>query len=106
MKKSIYTSVGLRLAGAAVALLLTSSVALAQSGGSVENPLGGPTANMWRLACNSKEVEAKCRKLSCVFPGICKNLNTDQAPLVSLYRRARGVQGIKKVLIASGRATE
>jgi uncharacterized radical SAM protein YgiQ len=57
---------------------------------------------MWRLACNSAEVEAKCRKLSCVFPGICKNLNTDQAPLVNLYRRARGVQGVKKVLIASG----
>jgi uncharacterized radical SAM protein YgiQ len=68
----------------------------------VISDLGGPTANMWRLACNSKEVEAKCRKLSCVFPGICKNLNTDQTPLVSLYRRARGVKGIKKVLIASG----
>ena len=68
----------------------------------VISDLGGPTANMWRLACNSKEVEAKCRKLSCVFPGICKNLNTDQTPLVSLYRRARNVQGVKKVLIASG----
>jgi uncharacterized radical SAM protein YgiQ len=68
----------------------------------VISDLGGPTANMWRLACNSKEVEAKCRKLSCVFPGICKNLNTDQAPLVKLYRRAREVTGVKKVLIASG----
>ena len=68
----------------------------------VISDLGGPTANMWRLACNSKEVEAKCRKLSCVFPGICKNLNTDQTPLVSLYRRARSVPGVKKVLIASG----
>lgn len=68
----------------------------------VISDLGGPTANMWRLACKSKEVEAKCRKLSCVFPGICKNLNTDQTPLVSLYRRARAVPGIKKVLIASG----
>ncbi len=64
--------------------------------------LGGPTANMWRLACKSKEVEAKCRKLSCVFPGICKNLNTDQTPLISLYRRARELDGVKKVLIASG----
>ena len=68
----------------------------------VISDLGGPTANMWRLACKSKEVEAKCRKLSCVFPGICKNLNTDQKPLVDLYRRARGVEGVKKVLIASG----
>ena len=68
----------------------------------VISDLGGPTANMWRLACKSKEIEAKCRKLSCVFPGICKNLNTDQTPLVSLYRRARALPGIKKVLIASG----
>jgi uncharacterized radical SAM protein YgiQ len=68
----------------------------------VISDLGGPTANMWRLACKSKEVEAKCRKLSCVFPGICKNLNTDQTPLVQLYRRARSVPGVKKVLIASG----
>jgi uncharacterized radical SAM protein YgiQ len=68
----------------------------------VISDLGGPTANMWRLACKSKEVEARCRKLSCVFPGICKNLNTDQTPLVNLYRRAREVRGVKKVLIASG----
>jgi uncharacterized radical SAM protein YgiQ len=68
----------------------------------VISDLGGPTANMWRLACKSKDVEAKCRKLSCVFPGICKNLNTDQTPLARLYRRARAVPGIKKVLIASG----
>ena len=68
----------------------------------VISDLGGPTANMWRLACKSREVEAKCRKLSCVFPGICKNLNTDQTPLISLYRRARSVPGVKKVLIASG----
>lgn len=68
----------------------------------VISDLGGPTANMWRLACKSKEIEAKCRKLSCVFPGICKNLNTDQTPLIHLYRRARSLPGIKKVLIASG----
>ena len=68
----------------------------------VISDLGAPTANMWRLACKSREVEARCRKLSCVFPGICKNLDTDQTPLVQLYRRARDVPGVKKVLIASG----
>ncbi len=68
----------------------------------VISDLGGPTANMWRLACKSKDIEAKCRKLSCVFPGICKNLNTDQKPLVELYRKARELDGVKKVLIASG----
>ncbi|MCR9104060.1 MAG: YgiQ family radical SAM protein [Gammaproteobacteria bacterium] len=68
----------------------------------VISDLGGPTANMWRVACKSKHIEASCRKLSCVFPGICKNLNTDQTPLIHLYRRARTVPGVKKVLIASG----
>jgi uncharacterized radical SAM protein YgiQ len=68
----------------------------------VISDLGGPTANMWRLACKSKEIEAACRKLSCVYPGICKNLETDQMPLVDLYRAARELPGIKKVLIASG----
>ena len=68
----------------------------------VISDLGGPTANMWRLACKDEKTEAACRKLSCVFPGICKNLNTDQMPLVRLYRKARALPGIKKVLIASG----
>jgi uncharacterized radical SAM protein YgiQ len=64
--------------------------------------LGGPTANMWRLNCKSKEIEESCRRPSCVYPNICKNLNTDQTPLISLYRKARDIDGVKKVLIASG----
>jgi uncharacterized radical SAM protein YgiQ len=64
--------------------------------------LGGPTANMYRLHCKSPDIEAHCRRLSCVYPGICKNLNTDHAPLIRLYRRARNLPGIKKILIASG----
>ena len=68
----------------------------------VISDLGGPTANMYRLACKSREIESACRRPSCVYPGICSNLNTDHAPLVHLYRRARELPGIKKVLIASG----
>jgi len=68
----------------------------------VISDLGGPTANMYRLACKSREIESACRRPSCVFPGICPNLNTDHSPLISLYRRARELPGIKKVLIASG----
>jgi len=64
--------------------------------------LGGPTANMYRIACKSKEIEAHCRKPSCVYPDICPNLNTDHTPLIQLYRRARALQGIKKILIGSG----
>jgi uncharacterized radical SAM protein YgiQ len=64
--------------------------------------LGGPTANMYRLACKNPEIEAACRKPSCVYPGICPNLNTDHAPLIKLYRRARALPGIKKIFIASG----
>jgi uncharacterized radical SAM protein YgiQ len=68
----------------------------------VISDLGGPTANMYRLACKSRAIESACRRPSCVFPGICPNLNTDHSPLIKLYRRARGLPGIKKVLIASG----
>jgi uncharacterized radical SAM protein YgiQ len=68
----------------------------------VISDLGGPTANMYRLACKSCEIESACRRPSCVFPGICPNLNTDHAPLIELYRKARALPGIKKVLIASG----
>jgi len=64
--------------------------------------LGGPTANMWRLHCKDPKIESSCRRLSCVYPGICNNLNTDQMPLVRLYRKARAIPGIKRVLIASG----
>jgi uncharacterized radical SAM protein YgiQ len=64
--------------------------------------LGGPTANMYRLACKSREIEAKCRKPSCVYPDVCDNLNTDHSPLIQLYRKARAIDGIKKISIASG----
>ena len=68
----------------------------------VVSDLGGPTANMYRLHCKSAAVESACRRPSCVYPGVCPNLNTDHAPLINLYRRARGLKGVKKVLIASG----
>ncbi len=64
--------------------------------------LGGPTANMYRLACKDPKVEAACRLPSCVYPGICPNLNTDHSSLIKLYRRARALPGIKKIFIASG----
>jgi uncharacterized radical SAM protein YgiQ len=68
----------------------------------VISDLGGPTANMWRIGCKSTAIEAACRKPSCVYPGICPNLNTDHGPLVKLYRRARQLRGVKKILISSG----
>jgi uncharacterized radical SAM protein YgiQ len=68
----------------------------------VISDLGGPTANMYRLHCKSAAIESACRRPSCVFPGICPNLNTDHAPLIKLYRRARALKGVKKVLVASG----
>ncbi len=64
--------------------------------------LGGPTANMYRMACKDAEIEAACRRLSCVYPEICPNMNTDHSALVHLYREARRVPGVKKVLIGSG----
>ena len=64
--------------------------------------LGGPTANMYRLHCKDPEIEKNCRKPSCVYPGVCQNLHTDHAPLTQLYRKAREIRGIKKILIGSG----
>lgn len=64
--------------------------------------LGGPTANMYRLSCTDKQIESSCRRLSCVYPDICKNLNTDHSALIKLYREARAVPGIKKITIGSG----
>ena len=68
----------------------------------VISDLGGPTANMYRIGCKSPEIEAACRKPSCVHPGICPNLNTDHGPLIRMYRRARALRGVKKILIGSG----
>ncbi|MDY0012257.1 MAG: YgiQ family radical SAM protein [Rhodocyclaceae bacterium] len=64
--------------------------------------LGGPTANMYRLACKDKAIESACRRLSCVYPGICENLGTDHGPLIQLYRKARRIPGVKKLTIGSG----
>jgi uncharacterized radical SAM protein YgiQ len=64
--------------------------------------MGGPTANMYRLACKDKKIEESCRRLSCVYPTICVNLGTDHSKLISLYRKARAIPGVKKVLISSG----
>ncbi|HTA19340.1 MAG TPA: DUF3362 domain-containing protein, partial [Polyangia bacterium] len=68
----------------------------------VISDLGGPTANMYRLACKSPEIEAACRLPSCVHPDVCPNLGTDHGPLIALYRKARAIPGIKKIVIASG----
>ena len=68
----------------------------------VISDLGGPTANMYRMACKDPQIESSCRRLSCVYPGICENLNTDHAPLISVYQKARALPGIKKILISSG----
>ncbi|MBL7000873.1 MAG: YgiQ family radical SAM protein [Gammaproteobacteria bacterium] len=64
--------------------------------------VGGPTANMYRMQCSIKKIEQSCRRLSCVYPEICKNLNTDHTPLIKLYQRARNLDGIKRIHVASG----
>ncbi len=64
--------------------------------------LGGPTANMYRMRCKSRKIESACRRLSCVYPDICKHMDTSHKPLISLYRKARAVPGIKRIFVASG----
>jgi uncharacterized radical SAM protein YgiQ len=68
----------------------------------VISDLGGPTANMYRLACKNPLIEAACRRPSCLFPGICPSLNSDHGPLIDLYRQARQAPGVKKITIGSG----
>ncbi len=68
----------------------------------VISDIGGPTANMYRMACKDPKIEAACRRLSCVFPDICPNLNTSHDDLIRLYRKVREVKGVKKVTVASG----
>ena len=68
----------------------------------VISDIGGPTANMYRMACKDPKIEAACRRPSCVFPGICENLNTSHDDLIRLYRKVREVEGVKKVMVASG----
>jgi uncharacterized radical SAM protein YgiQ len=68
----------------------------------VISDIGGPTANMYRMNCSRPEVRAKCRRLSCVHPKVCKLLNTDHGPLIDLMRQTRQEEGIKRVFVASG----
>lgn len=68
----------------------------------VISDLGGPTANMYRLNCKDETIEKHCRKPSCVYPDVCENLITDHSNLTQLYRKARDIKGVKKILIASG----
>ncbi|HJW26366.1 MAG TPA: YgiQ family radical SAM protein [Rhodocyclaceae bacterium] len=68
----------------------------------IVSDLGGPTANMYHLKCKDEKIESSCRRLSCVYPDICENMNTDHSKLVSLYRKARALPGVKRILIGSG----
>ncbi len=68
----------------------------------VISDLGGPTANMYKLRCKSPKAEQTCRRASCVWPTICPHMDTDHSPTINLYRKARDLKGIKKILIASG----
>jgi uncharacterized radical SAM protein YgiQ len=68
----------------------------------IVSDIGGPTANMWKLRCTRPDVEARCRRPSCVHPGVCKLLGTDHKPLIQLMKKARAVPGIRRVHVASG----
>ncbi|MBH2696155.1 YgiQ family radical SAM protein [Serratia marcescens] len=68
----------------------------------VISDLGGPTANMYMLRCTNPRAEQTCRRASCVYPEICTYMDTNHEPTIKLYRRARSLEGIKKILIASG----
>ncbi|MCK5796125.1 MAG: YgiQ family radical SAM protein, partial [Deltaproteobacteria bacterium] len=64
--------------------------------------VGGPTANMYRMGCESRRIERACRRRSCVYPKICTHLKTDHGPLLKLLRAIRKEPGLRHVFIASG----
>lgn len=68
----------------------------------VISDLGGPTANMYNLKCRDPKAASACRRLSCIYPAICNNLNTNHNSLIQLYRAARNISGVKKIVIGSG----
>ena len=68
----------------------------------VVSDIGGPTANMYEMRCVRPEIEAICRRLSCVHPKICPLLGTDHGPLIKVMKEARAQKGVRKVLVASG----
>ena len=68
----------------------------------IVSDIGGPTANMYQMRCKKPEVEAICKRLSCVHPKVCKLLGTDHEPLIDLMKKSRDIPGVRKVLVASG----
>ncbi len=68
----------------------------------VISDVGGATANMYQMRCTRPEVEAKCKRLSCIHPTICKLLGTDHGPTIDLLKTIREEKGIRKAFVASG----
>lgn len=64
--------------------------------------LGGPSANMYKMKGIHEEICRKCKRPSCIFPDVCKNLNIDHKPMLDLYRKVRQHPDIKKAFIGSG----
>ncbi len=68
----------------------------------VISDIGGPTANMYNMRGKNIDLCYNCKRDSCIFPAICKNLNRDLAPLIELYESVQNVAGVRKVFIGSG----
>jgi uncharacterized radical SAM protein YgiQ len=68
----------------------------------VISDVGGATANMYQMRCTRPEIEAKCKRLSCIHPTICKLLGTDHGPTIDLMKTIREEDGIRKAFVASG----
>jgi len=64
--------------------------------------VGGPTANMYGMHCNDPQAQSSCRRESCLYPQICKNLNTNDKQAVSLLRKLRAHPAVKHLFVASG----
>ncbi len=72
----------------------------------IVSDIGGPTANMYRMRCTRPEIEAKCRRQSCVHPTVCRLLGTDHGPVKEVMRVVRSHPKVKKAFVASGIRTD
>lgn len=64
--------------------------------------LGGPSANMYGMKGRDEKLCDVCARPSCIFPTVCKNMNTDHSRLTALYRKVDSIEGVKKSFVGSG----
>jgi len=64
--------------------------------------LGGPSANMYKMHGSDLEMCKVCKRASCLYPKVCKNLNSNPSKLTKLYKAVNNHSNVKKAFVSSG----